>query len=117
MLSDVAGELFHIRGRFEIGHAHGLDLVIRGVSVAYDAEKQELSCVDKKAPLKPRDGTIQLEVLVDRTSIEIFGNRGRVYMPIGVIPADNDKSLQLHARGAGARIQSLEVYRLRSAWE
>jgi fructan beta-fructosidase len=117
VLSDVAGELFHIRGRFEVGAAGGMDLVIRGVPVAYDAEKQELSCADKKAPLKPRDGTIQLEVLMDRTSIEVFGNGGRVYMPIGVIPADNDRSLQLHARGGGARIQSLEVYRLRSAWE
>jgi fructan beta-fructosidase len=117
MLSDVAGELLHIRGRFEIGHAHGLDLVIRGVPVVYDAEKRELSCTGKKAPLEPIGGTIQLEILVDRTSIEIFGNRGRVYMPIGVIPADNDRSLQLHARGGGTRIQSLEVYRLRSAWE
>jgi len=117
VLAQVNGELFHIRGRFEVGAASGLDLVIRGVPVAYDAEKQELSCQGKKAPLKPAGGTIQLEILVDRTSIEVFGNQGRVYMPVGVIPADNDKSLQLHARGAGARIQSLEVYQLRSAWE
>ena len=117
VLAQVTGELFHLRGRFEVGNASGLDFVIRGVPVAYDAQKQELSCKGKKAPLKPVDGTIQLEVLVDRTSMEIFGNRGRVYMPIGVIPADNDKSLQLRARGGTARIQSLEVYRLRSAWE
>jgi len=117
VLAQITGELFHIRGRFEVGTAGSIDLVIRGVPVAYDAQKQELSCKGKKAPLQPSDGTIQLEVLVDRTSIEIFGNRGQVYMPIGVIPADHDKSLQLHARGGSARIQSLEVYRLRSAWE
>jgi len=115
--AQVTGDLFHIRGRFEIGASGGLDLVIRGVPVAYDAQKQELSCKGKMAPLRPIEGTIQLEVLVDRTSIEIFGNRGRVYMPIGVIPADNDRSLQLHAKGGSARIRSLEVYRLRSAWE
>jgi fructan beta-fructosidase len=117
VLAHITGDLFHLRGRFEVGTAAGLDLVIRGVPVAYDAQKQELSCQGKKAPLRPTDGTIQLEILVDRTSIEIFGNQGRVYMPIGVIPADNDKSLRLHARGNGVRIQSLEVYRLRSAWE
>ena len=59
--------------------------MIRGVPIAYDVTKQELSCQGKTAPLKPVDGTIQLEILVDRTSVEIFGNRGRVYMPIGVI--------------------------------
>jgi len=41
--------------------------------------------------LKQVDGKIHLELLVDRTSIEIFGNDGRVYMPIGVILADNSK--------------------------
>jgi fructan beta-fructosidase len=117
VLAQVTGELFHMRGRFEVGTAGGLDLVIRGVPVAYDVEKQELSCKGKTAPLKPTGGTIQLEILVDRTSIEVFGSRGRVYMPIAVIPADHDQSLQLRARGGGARIQSLEVYRLRSAWE
>jgi len=117
VLAQVTGDPFHLRGRFEVGAVGGLDLVIRGVPVAYDVERQELSCAGKTAPLKPTGGTIQLEILVDRTSMEIFGNRGRVYMPIGVIPADNDKSLQLHAKGGGVRIGSLEVYRLRSAWE
>ncbi len=76
-----------------------------------------MSCQGKTAPLKPVNGTIQLEILLDRTSIEIFANAGRIYMPIGVIPADNNQSLQLSTKGGPAKIQSLEVYRLRSAWE
>ena len=38
-------------------------------------------------------------------------------MPIGVIPADEDRSLQLSAEAGKAKILSLDVYRLRSAWE
>ena len=116
-LADVRGELFHLRGQVDVGHANELTFVIRGLPVVYDVARQELSCKGKTAPLKPANGTIRLEILVDRTSMEIFGNDGRIYMPIGAIPADSNKSLQLSARGGTAKIQALEVHRLRSAWE
>ena len=117
LLAGIRGELFHLCGEIEPGDARELRLAIRGVPIAYDVTKQELSCQGKTAPLKPVNGTIRLEVLVDRTSIEIFGNGGRIYMPIGVIPADDDKSLQFSARAGKASILSLDVYCLRSVWE
>ncbi len=86
-------------------------------SVIYNVAKQELSCQGKTAPLKPTNGTIQLDILLDRTSIEIFANGGKVYMPLGVIPANNDRSLRLSTTAGAAKIQSLEIYQLRSAWE
>ena len=94
-----------------------LTFTLRGTPVVYNIAKQELSCQGKTAPLKPIDGTIQLEILLDRTSIEIFANTGRIYMPIGVIPPDDNRSLQLAAKSGTTKIQSLEVYRLRSSWE
>jgi fructan beta-fructosidase len=117
LLADLRGELLHIRGVFEPGDGGELGFVIRGIPVAYDVGRQELTCQGKTAPLKPANGTIRLELLVDRTSIEVFGNQGRVYMPIGVIPPDDDKSLRFYVRTGTARIRSLEVYPLRSAWE
>ena len=50
-------------------------------------------------------------------SIEIFANAGRIYMPIGVILADEDKSLQVFTNGGNTKISSLEVYELHSAWK
>ena len=116
-LAGVRGELFHMQGEFDVGAASELRFLVRGVPIVYDVGRQELSCAGKTAPLGLADGTIRLEVLVDRTSIEIFGNGGRIYMPIGVVLAENDKSLALHAKTGSARIRSMEVYRLRSAWE
>jgi len=115
-LAGISGDLFHIRARFKPGDAKEIRFVIRGIPVVYDIGKQELSCLKKTAPLKPADGRIRLEILVDRTSIEIFANDGRVYMPIGVIPADGDRSLQVLSTGGETRIDALEVYELRSAW-
>jgi len=116
-LAEVRGELFHLRGQVDVGHANELTFVIRGLPIVYDVARRELSCKGKTAPLQPANGTIRLEILVDRTSMEIFGNDGRIYMPIGAIPADSNKSLQLSVRGGTAKIQALEVHRLRSAWE
>ena len=116
-LADIGGELLHLRGQFEVGDAGQLTFAIRGLPVVYDAAKQELSCQGKTAPLEPVHGTIQLEILADRTSLEIFGNRGRIYMPIGAIAADSNRSLQLSVRGGTAKIRALEVYRLRLAWQ
>ena len=117
LLSDVSGELFHIRASLRIGDAVETGFVIRDTPVVYNVPKQELSCCKKTAPLKAVDGKINLEVLVDRTSIEIFGNGGRVYMPNGVILADKPKSLEIFTKGGNTEIESLTIYELDSAWQ
>lgn len=62
------------------------------------------------------DGKISLRLLVDRTSVDIFGNDGALYMPMGmIIPADKT-ALELYAKGGTAHINSLKVYDLKSAW-
>jgi len=54
-------------------------------------------------------------MLVDRTSIDIFGNDGSLYMPTFVfVPADN-LSVEIYSKGGSAKINSLEVYQLKSA--
>ena len=117
LLSGIEGELFHIVAEFEIGDAGEFGFVIRGTPVAYNVEKQEISCNANNAKLVPADGKIRLEILVDRTSIEIFGNHGRVYMPIGVILPEDNKTLETFTKDGSTKIDSLEVYELRSAWE
>jgi sucrose-6-phosphate hydrolase SacC (GH32 family) len=109
-------ELAHIRAVVRPAGTGEIHFVIRNVPVTYNAEKQELSCQKNKATLKPVDGKIRLEILVDRTSIEIFGNNGRMYMPMGMILADKPNSLEIFTKGGNAELESLDVIRLRSAW-
>ena len=116
LLSGLSGELLHIRVEFKVNDAKEIGFVIRDIPVVYNIQKQELSCQKKTAPLTPADGKIRLELLVDRTSIEIFGNDGRIYMPMGVVLADNSKSLEIFAKGGNTEVKSLEVYELRSVW-
>jgi len=113
----VEGELLHIRAAFRPGGAKKVGFVVRGVEVAYDVNERRLTCLDKAAPLPLVEGVVLLELLVDRTSIEVFANDGRVYMPIGVIPPDGEKSLQIFAEAAPLHVDTLDVHVLRSAWQ
>jgi len=115
-LPGVEGELFHVRAVFRPGGAGKVGLVVRGTEVVYNASEQQLSCLDKTAALSPVDGVVRLELLVDRTSIEVFGNDGRVYMPMGVIPPDNNQSLRILTEGGSAKFDALEIHHVRSVW-
>jgi sucrose-6-phosphate hydrolase SacC (GH32 family) len=116
-LAAVKGELLDLTAEFTCGDAAELGFNLRGVPIVYDLKKQELSCLDKKASLKPAAGKIRLRFMVDRTSIDIFANDGRLYMPMGVILNRDNLSLGVYAKGGSARIDSLEVHELKSAWE
>ena len=112
----VEGELFHIRAALRTDGVKKLGFVVRGTEVAYDVSEQRLSCLDKTAPLSPVEGVVRLELLVDRTSVEIFADEGRIYMPMGVTLPDDNKSLNILAEGGPGKIESLEVHALRSIW-
>jgi len=116
LLSGVRGDLLRIRTRFEPGDAERVTLDIRGVRIVYDAKTRQLSCLDKTAPLSPKDGAIELDVLVDRTSIEVFANAGQLYMPMGVKFADENRSLRFFCEGAPIAVESLEVSEIASIW-
>jgi len=115
-LAIINGELFDLAADITVGDAAKVVFDLRGVSIVYDATTQELSCNVKKAPLKVKSGRIRLRMLVDRTSIEIFGNDGRLYMPMGVVINSSNTSLHLYAEGNGAFINTLEVSELKPIW-
>jgi sucrose-6-phosphate hydrolase SacC (GH32 family) len=116
-LAGLTGELLDITAELACGQATQLTFNLRGVPVTYDVQKQELSCLDKKAPLRLAEGRLRVRFLVDRTSIDIFGNDGRLYMPMGVIIPENNHSLELYAKDGDASIVSMQVHELASSWK
>ena len=69
-----------------------------------------------QSTLAPEDGMIRLRILLDRTSIEVFGNDGRLYMPLCLIPPDWNRSLAAYCANGEVKVHSLRVYELKSAW-
>ncbi|MBD3267138.1 2,6-beta-D-fructofuranosidase, partial [bacterium] len=114
---DVEGNCFEIITKIELGEARQVGINVCGIPITYDVEKQKLQCQKKTAPLQANDGKIQLHLLVDRLSIEIFANQGRIYMPMGMtIPQDSDR-LHLFAKGGQAEVVDVKVNALKSIWD
>lgn len=113
----LSGELFDIRAEIDLGRATEVGFTMRGEKVAYDVPAGTVACLGKREPLPAEDGRIRLHILLDRTSIEVFGNDGLVSMPTCFLPDPADKSLRIYAEGGEATIISLEVCELRSAWK
>jgi sucrose-6-phosphate hydrolase SacC (GH32 family) len=116
-LANVHGELMEIRAKFSPGEAKEFNLNVRGATVSYDAASQELVLNDIRAKAPLRNGSQQLAIYVDRTSIEVFTDNGLVYMPQPFIPKADNTSLEVSAKGGAAKIETLDVYPLNSAWK
>ena len=116
LLSTISAELFEIQAEIELGSVSEIVFNLRGNPLTYNVKGKMLSCKGKKVKLDPIDGVIKLHILVDRTSIEVFPNYGRVTMHL-CFPLDPEKTLQyLSADGGKANIKSLKLYRLKSIW-
>jgi sucrose-6-phosphate hydrolase SacC (GH32 family) len=115
LLRDVAGDLLHIRASFAAEGEFGFD--VRGIPVVYNAAKQELTCGGKTVPMPPTDGVISIEILVDRASIEVFGNQGRIYMPFGVLLPEENTAMNLVVSGTTAILKSLDIWELKTIWK
>jgi fructan beta-fructosidase len=116
-LGGIDADLLEIRAEFEPGTATEVAFDVQGVRVAYDTAKQELVAKRFRVPLPPIGGKVRLIILADRTSLEVFGNEGAAYVPLGVPLRDAKKPLSLSTAGGTAKITALEVHELRSAWE
>jgi len=115
-LSGIRGTLFDVNAQFTPGTARQITFTFQGVTVVYDASSQQISCNGKTNPLPTINGVVQLQMLVDRDSIEIFGNNGQLYMPL---PASNPMStslISLVCTGGTAAFNSLTVSKLKSSW-
>jgi fructan beta-fructosidase len=114
---ELSGDLWEIRADWEVGAAKEFGFRVRGVPVTYDVERQELSCQGVTAPLKPVEGRVRMQILVDRGSVEVFGNGGRVALSVGAIPPEDQRGVEAFTRGGGCRLRSLEAWELDSAWK
>jgi fructan beta-fructosidase len=106
------GELLKIDAEFQVGPTGSFSLAVRGVPITYDAAKATLSCGGVTAPLVPTEGKIKIQALLDRGSVEVFGNDGRVAISRGARPTGNELSVTVK----DAKVLKCDVHELASSW-
>ncbi|HLV79913.1 MAG TPA: glycoside hydrolase family 32 protein [Chthonomonadaceae bacterium] len=115
-LSALSGELFDIRAEIDPGETTTVGIRARGATVEYKVREKTLSALGCSAPLEPAHHRIHLQLLVDRTSLEVYGNNGEVALTSCFLPDSKDRNLEIYATGGEVRILSLQVYPLHSIW-
>ena len=108
--------LFDINAVIDPETASSIVIMVNGEAVTYDAHARTLSCLGRSAPLDPIDGQIQLRILVDRTSLEVFANNGLVSMTSCFLPPAETPGITLFARDGKATVKTIIVHTLLSAW-
>lgn len=123
LLSGIKGDCFHIVGSFKLKTADSFGFVLRldkennGVEVMYNVKNNTLSCMGKTATVEPVDGTVKLELLLDRASVELFANDGKVVMSSSFNSTEKADGIYLFNIGGEILVEKLEVYPLKSIWQ
>ncbi len=112
----VHGELLEIQLLVEPRQAKEVRLDARGAVISWNAERQELAVNEHRVPAPLREGKIDLHVLVDRTSLEVFACGGTVYVPTPFVAKPEAQSVRVSATGGEALLKAGDVWRLRSIW-
>jgi fructan beta-fructosidase len=118
----IKGGTFHILAQFDPKTSDGFGFIIRngkkntGIMLKYEPAKKMLDCLDRQALVEPKNGKINLEILVDRSSIEIFANDGEIGLTSCFNPTQGDDDLVLWTQGGELFVDELEIYQLKSVW-
>jgi levanase/fructan beta-fructosidase len=117
LIVDSTCELFDIRAEIELIDAKAFGAIIRGNDLRYDSVARSFTCLDHQIPVEPDDdGRLRLQILVDRTSLELFVGAGEVSASFCFLPGPRDAPLVFYALEGSVRLVSLTVYELASVW-
>lgn len=119
----IKGDCLHLIGTFHLKTADSFGFVVRldkkdnGTEIMYNVKLKTLSCMGKSAIIEPVDGVLKLEILLDRSSIELFANDGKVVLSSCFTPAKEGTGLYLFNTGGEILVEKLEIYPMKSMWE
>jgi len=112
----------HLIATFDLKSVNSFGFLLRnsrdaaGTEIRYDATKKKINCLGQTADLVPEDGKITMEILVDRSSVELFCNGGKLVMSSCFNPEPGAEDLVLYNTGGELLVEKLEVYPLQSIY-
>lgn len=116
VLQETEGDLFQIKMKVEMIEGIAFDLQLDGNLIAsYSFNHNKLNGAFYAGD-QMEDRMIDLEILVDKTSIEVFADDGQFTVLSPRQEAKNNAGLQFAPRKDQVKIHALEVHRLKTAW-
>lgn len=122
LIKKVKGELFHIKGQFDLKTCNSFGFLLRmnrknlGTELLYNVKRQTLTILGHTVPVEPIDNKIYLDILIDRSSIEVYVNNGRAVVTSTFTPEPGALEYILFNTGGELMVDKLEFIELNSAW-
>ena len=113
----VEGNKLHVVAVFKPGDAHEVGLNINGYEWVYSHLRGNFNNTHYKIPY---DGRLKIEVVVDRSSMEVFVNDGELYYAVPHNSVKSEKIIEAFAwsaEGDKALLKRLEIHKLKSIWK
>ena len=113
--AELCGDRFEVRADIDFGSATAFTLNVRGKTIRYTADGK-LAVNGAKADVAWFKRRVALQLLVDRSSVELFLDHGRVSVSKCVFFEPAKQGFSLASEGGTLRVVSLEVNQLKSVW-
>lgn len=123
VLEAARGDTLEILAKLEPGDAKACGLKVRrskdgtaAVTLRYDGKT--LDAAGTKLPLQLDDDqpTLTLHVFLDRSVMEVFAGGGRECITRVIYPGEDDLGTEVFAEGGTARLESVDVWKMKSIW-
>ncbi len=118
-IADLPWQLTDTELTVALNGARKLALTIRGQPLTYDTASAtlELTGSPAKAIVQPVDGKLKLRILIDRCSIDVCAQNGRVFLMHVFQPDWTMPVLAATAEDGRAVISDVRMHRLKSVWK
>lgn len=122
MLKKVSGDCLHIIADFDIKTSDSFGFMVRrnrkseGSEILFNVKRGTLSVMGSTVEIETPNNALSLEILIDRSSIEVFVNGGQTVISNCFVPVEGANSIALFTNGGELGIEKLDIYKLNSVW-
>jgi len=113
LMAGTTAEAYELDVKFQPATAVRITFTLAGQQIIYNNLTHQISCLGITQTLNPIGGVVHLRVLVDRGTLEIFGNDGVLYMPMTMAPVAGVQPLSMVTSVPnGAQLLSMNLFYL-----
>ncbi|MBN1927250.1 MAG: GH32 C-terminal domain-containing protein [Prolixibacteraceae bacterium] len=122
ILSKLRNDTYYIKGSIDLMNCDQFGFIIRcgrdkdGTEINYHVGRNLLSLLGNRIDYKPMGSKFDFEILIDRSSIELFVEGGRYVISTSFTPDPDKNRYMLYTIGGEIMVDYLEVHQLKSVW-
>jgi sucrose-6-phosphate hydrolase SacC (GH32 family) len=118
----VKGNELHIKGSIRNINSNIFSFILRtdkgerGFEIGFDVKRKLLNVFDSQLPFEMKNDEVEVEILIDRSVVEIFIDNGRFVFSKTFSPIPEMDRYVLNTSGGEIILRKLQIHRVKSAW-